>query len=161
MGLDIAGFHVASVQNDDLVIETGKTVLTFGENHRLESGITVAGNGDIKIAEFPFDALFVAAIAGVASLLFGLRILLLAKVVSYLGLHGSLQQFFGQLLQKPGSPDEVFRILVILHQGIEQVVGYVHRFLQWLPVVTDYDIYTKDFTGSSSLQCKWYAVSNH
>jgi hypothetical protein len=39
---------------------------------------------------------------------------------------------FCQLFQEPGFPDEVFRILVILHQGIEQVVGYGYQFLQWL-----------------------------
>lgn len=38
------------------------------------------------------------------------------------GLHRQLQQPFGQLFQKPVFADQSFGLLVLLHQGIEQII---------------------------------------
>ncbi len=81
------------------------------------------GKGDVEIGEFLFDALFVNAVAGVAGFLFWRSVFLITEMVGHLGLHGFLSQFLAQLFQNPGFPDAVFRIRIILHQGIERVIG--------------------------------------
>ncbi len=138
MGLNVAGGHAPGVEGNDLVIETGEAALTFGEDDRFEGGVPVAGNGHIKVAELALDALFVAAVAGIGGLLLGGRVFLVAEMIGHLGLHRPFKKLFGELLEQPVLPDEVFRILVILHQGVEQVFRDGHQsFLQWLRVVTD------------------------
>jgi hypothetical protein len=40
-------------------------------------------------------------------------VFLVAQMLGHLGLHGALQQRFGQLLQQPVLANDVFRLLVI------------------------------------------------
>jgi hypothetical protein len=47
-------------------------------------------------------------------------------VLSHLGLEGSLDQSFGELLEKPVFSDEVFRLFVIRQQAVYQFVAYGH-----------------------------------
>jgi len=91
MGLDVSGSHSPSIESDDLVIKTGKAALTFGENDRLETGIPVSRNVNIEIAELPFDSLLIAAVSGIAGLLAGCSVFLVAEMFSHLSLHRSLQ----------------------------------------------------------------------
>ncbi len=46
-----------------------------------------------------------------------------------LGLHRPLNQSFGQLLQEPAFPDQIFRFLVVFYQLVEQFFVHFHHLL--------------------------------
>jgi hypothetical protein len=50
-----------------------------------------------------------------------------AQMIGHLGLHGSLQQRFGELLQQSMLADNIFRLLIIHQQFGNQVEVVAHR----------------------------------
>ncbi len=91
MPLDVTCGHSAGIHGDDLVVETGKAAFPLGKNHRLKAAVTVTGNANIEIAEFPFNLLLVAAVTGVAAIFTGWLMLFVTEMFSHLGLHGALK----------------------------------------------------------------------
>jgi hypothetical protein len=53
-------------------------------------------------------------------------VLVVPKVLGHLGLEGSFDQSFSQLLEKPVFSDEVFRLFVIHQQAVYQFIAYRH-----------------------------------
>ena len=68
MGLDVTGGNSTGIKSDNLVIKAGKAALPFGENDRLEAGVTVTGNVNNKIAELALDPFLISAVSGIAGL---------------------------------------------------------------------------------------------
>src|ERR1700683_1128099 len=67
------------------------------------------------------------AIARVAAVVAGLVVLRVAQMIGHLGLHGSLQERFGELLQQPMLADNIFRALIVRQQFVNQVKVDGHR----------------------------------
>jgi hypothetical protein len=66
MALDFANAHAARIHRDDLLVETGKSPLIFGDQLRIEGRQSVARNFKLDLAglgENRFSAISVPAIA--------------------------------------------------------------------------------------------------
>ena len=71
MGLDVTGDHSTSIKGNDLVIKAGEAALALGKDDRLEAGVTVTGNVNIKIAELTLDPFLISAVSGITGFLVG------------------------------------------------------------------------------------------
>ena len=66
-------------------------------------------------------------------------IIVVPQMLRHLSLNGSLDQSFGQLLEKPVFSNQVFRLFVIRQQAVYQFVVYGHfssfeNFGRFLPL---------------------------
>ena len=95
----------------------------FGSNVPLRSRGVSSGS----LAEIAFQGLGCLAVARVAAVVAGLVVLLIAEMVGHLGLHGPLQQRLGELLQQPVFANDVFGLLVVRQQFVDEVEVDGHR----------------------------------
>ena len=114
------------IQGQDLVIEPRPPGLVLGHDLRLKTAVSVAGNLDGQFAKFALERLLALAVSGVALGVGDGLVLAVPKVLSHLGFKGTLDQSFGQLLEKPVFSNEVFRFFVIRQQAVYQFVAYGH-----------------------------------
>jgi len=88
--LDVARRHPTRVQRENLVIKAVKARLPFGHNQRLKGRVAVARDFEREFTEVAFERLLGRAVAGVAGVLPGRLVLLVAEMVGQLSLHGTL-----------------------------------------------------------------------
>jgi hypothetical protein len=124
--LDLTHRHAAGVQGQDLVIEPRPSGLVLGHDLWLKATVSVAGNLDGQFAKFALERLLGLAISGVALGVGDGFILAVPKVLSHLGFKRTLDQSFGELLEKPVFSDEVFRFFVIRQKAVYEFVAYGH-----------------------------------
>ncbi|MCY1559959.1 hypothetical protein D9M68_970450 [compost metagenome] len=78
---------------------------------------------DGQLAELALELLATEAVAGIASRIADRLMLVVAQVVSQLGIQRTLDQLLGQLLEDAFGTDQVFRFLVVGQELIQQLVG--------------------------------------
>jgi len=111
--LDLTHRHATGIQGQDLVIKAAPPGLVLGHDLRLKATLAVAGDVNGQFAKVALERLFALAISGVTPgvghrLVFGVT-----KVLSHLDFKRTLHQSFGELLEKPVLPNQVFRLFVI------------------------------------------------
>ena len=89
VALDLTRAQAARVERNDLVVEAGQPALILADQHRVETGLTVARYGHIDMAVVGQYTLAAAAVAVVAA---GAGGFLLRQVVVELGRHQPVQQ---------------------------------------------------------------------
>ena len=100
VALHLPGGHAPSVERQDLLVEAVQPDLALADELGLEVAVPVAWNEDLQIAigvDDPLAGLAVAAVAGAAA---ARRVLLVAEVVSHLGLKGALDKALLELLEQ-------------------------------------------------------------
>lgn len=97
MRLNVPRGHAAGIEGDNLVIKASEAALPFRQNRWFKAGVTVAGNGDIKLAVLTFNLFLVTAVTRVASFIGDRSVLLMAEMIVHLSLHCTLKKLLGQL----------------------------------------------------------------
>ena len=95
---------------------------------RLEGPVAIPRHLDRHRPEAPFERLRRLPVARVAAVVPGCFMLLIADVLGQFRGHRPLQQPLRQLLQQPVLADQVFGLLVVLQQIVNQLVVYGHLF---------------------------------
>ena len=134
VGLDLAGGQALRGQRDDHLVDAGQALLPLLDDLRLEGAVAVAGHGYLHRADVGQHGLGAFAVAGVAAVLAGRIMLVIAEVVGDLALQGGLQQPLGQLLQQPALAGQLQTLgLGPVHQLVDQLVVHGLRRHQPLP----------------------------
>src|SRR6202044_669135 len=124
---DLARAHAPRIHRYDLVVEAREARLSFADDLRLERTVAVPRRLQRQLPEVAFQRLSGLAIARVAAVVAGLVVLRVAHMIGHLGLHGSLQERFGELLQQSMLADNIFRLLIVRQQFVNQVEVDGHR----------------------------------
>ena len=127
------------IQGQDLVIEPCPPGLVLGHDLRLKAAIAISGDVDGQLAKLALERFLALAVSGVSPGVGNWLVLAVPKVLSHLGFKGTLDQSFGQLLEKPVFSNEVFRFFVIRQQAVYQFVAYgrfsyLENFGSFLPL---------------------------
>ncbi len=128
MTLDFTHGHAAGVERQNLVVKARPTGLVLRDDLRLKAAVAVTGNFYRQLAKVALEGFAALAVAGVARRVGNALILGVAQVFSHLGLKGSLHQFLGEQLEQAVLTDEVFRLLVVSQQVVDQFVRDGHLF---------------------------------
>jgi hypothetical protein len=96
-----------------------KRVCPLLDELRLEAGVAVARDVELDLPALTLR-LRRSAVTRVAGVVAGRIMLLVAKVVGEFAIKGALDQCFGELLKKPVLAKQVFRLLVVLQQFIQE-----------------------------------------
>lgn len=111
MALDVPDGHSPCVQGDDLGVEAGEPRLPLLDELGLERPPPISRNLDRNGAHLGLEGLGGYAVSSVSNSLSIRRVLLVAEVLSHLGLEGSLDKPRRELLQEAAFTDEVIRVL--------------------------------------------------
>ena len=106
--LNIARAHAARIHRQNLLVEAREAAFMLGNDFWFEGPITVARHFELhrpEVSLYLFPASAVAVVAAPAP--FG-RVLLIAKVMAHLGIHGPLDQRFGELFEQAAWTDNFF-----------------------------------------------------
>jgi hypothetical protein len=95
VALDLAHAHAPRIHRHDLLIETGKAPLVFGDQLRIEGGHAIPRDLQIDLARIGEHALAAIAVAGVAGLA------LLVEMMVHLGIQRPLGESLLQLIEQP------------------------------------------------------------
>ena len=102
---------------------------------RLEASLPVAGNLDRQLAKITLQRLLALAVAGVAGGVGHRLVLAMSQVLGHLRIERTLDQQLGQLLERAVLANQVFRLLVVRQQAIQQLrrhsrllLLYGHRY---------------------------------
>jgi hypothetical protein len=87
---------------------------------RLELARAVSRHVDPGLAALAAHGLRSRAVAGVARVVTGSVVLLVAEVVSQFAVESTFNESFRQLLEKSILTEQVFRLLVVFQQFVEQ-----------------------------------------
>src|ERR1700737_547661 len=125
--LNLARAHAPRVHRYDLVVETGEARLPLTDNLRFVAAVAITRRLQRYLPKIPLQRLGGRAIARVAAVVACRVMLLIAQVVGHLGLHGPLQQRFGQLLQQTVFAYDVFWLLIVRQQLVDEFEVDSHR----------------------------------
>src|SRR5689334_8811670 len=136
MSGDLARAHAPRVHRDDLVVEAREAGLPFGYDLRFKRPIAIPRRLERQLAEIAFQGLGGLAVTRVAAVVAGLVVFRIPEMIGHLGLHGPLQQRFCELLQQPVFANDVFWLLIIRQQFVNEVEVDGHRvslvsFFRW------------------------------
>src|SRR3954468_18930809 len=120
MPLDLAHRHAARVEAQDFVVEAVEPRLALSDQQRLENAGPVAGHRDVDLAVLGQDRLRAGPVTAIAAAAAGRVPLLVAKMIAQLRTKRPLNQRLLQLLEKPVRSCEVFRLLIVSKQLIQQ-----------------------------------------
>src|SRR3982750_4718742 len=127
--VEVEGIHNVSVTL--LQILSGgesKARLSFRHDLRLETGMAIARHREVDFAKVAFELLFARAIAAVTAAIARRIVFLVAQVGGPLGFHRPLDQSLGQLLEQPVFAHDIFRLLVVGEQLVEDLFVNFHWF---------------------------------
>ena len=116
--LDLPEGHASGVHRDDLVVEAVEARLPFLDELRLELGVTVAWDINVELAALAFDRLRGLAVAGVAGVVPGRVVRLIAEVMGQLALQRPLDHRLGELLQESVGPEHIGGRLIVFQQFV-------------------------------------------
>src|SRR5215469_16480485 len=88
-------------QGTDQIVDPAEPPLPFGDDSRLETGITVPRHADLHRSGLGEYRLAPVAVAGIAAITAGRVILSVAQMVVQLALQGALDHHLGQPAQQP------------------------------------------------------------
>ncbi len=126
VGLDLTGRQALRRERDDHLVHAGQALLPLLDDLRLEAAVAVAGHGYLDRADVGEHGLGAGAVAGVAAVLPGGIVLVIAEMVGDLTLESRLQEPLGQLLEQPALAGQLKALgLSPAHQLVNQPV--VHR----------------------------------
>src|ERR1041384_7210296 len=155
MSGDLARAHAPRVHPDDLVVEAREAGLPFGYDLRFERPIAIPRRLERQLAEVAFQGFGSLAVTRVAAVVAGLVVFRIAEMIGHLGLHGPLQQRFRELLQQPVFANDVFGLLVVRQQFVNEVEVDGHRislvsFFRW--PFTQSNLYPHSGLSGDSIQ---------
>ncbi len=123
VGLHLAGGQAFRGERDDHLVDAGQALLPLLDDLRFEGAVTVARHRYLHRADVGQHGLGAFAVAGVAAVLAGRVVLVIAEMVRDLAFQSGLQQPLGQLLQKPAFTRQLQPLrLGPVHQLVDQLV---------------------------------------
>src|SRR5437868_46341 len=108
MPLNIARGHATRVHRQNLLVEARETAFMLGNDLRLEGPVPVARHFELHRPEVSLHLFPAFAVAVVTAPAPCWRVLLIAKVMAHLGIHGPLDQRFGELFEQAAWTDNFF-----------------------------------------------------
>jgi hypothetical protein len=103
---DLPGGQALGIQGQDDFVDAVQAPLPLPDDLRLEGPVPVAGHVDADLAGALGQYLLgPGAVADVAGLVACGGVLLMSQVLGQLLVQGGLDDYFGQLLQQPASPE--------------------------------------------------------
>src|SRR4051812_32188072 len=127
MPLNFPRAHAARVHRNDLVVKAGETRLPFADNFRLVATVAIARGLQRHFSKITLQRFRRRAIARVAAVVAGWIVFLVAEVFGHLGLHRPLQKRLRQLLQQAVFSYDVFWLLVVRQQLVDEFEVDRHR----------------------------------
>lgn len=110
-------------QRDDHLVDAGQALLPLLDDLWFEGAVAVAGHGYLHRSDIGQDGLGAFTVAGVATVLAGRIVLVIAEVVGVFTLQSGLQQPLGQMLQQPAPAGQLQTLgLGPAHQFVDQLV---------------------------------------
>jgi hypothetical protein len=97
MALDFADAHAARIHRDDLLVETRKSPLIFGDQLRIEGRQPVARNLELDLASLRENRFSAIAIPAIRAAVF----LAVVEMMINLGVQGSFGKRLLQLVKQP------------------------------------------------------------
>ncbi|MDQ0956362.1 hypothetical protein QFZ66_000240 [Streptomyces sp. B4I13] len=126
VGLDLTGRQALRRERDDHLVHTGQSLLPLLDDPRLEAAFPVARHGYLDRADVGEHGLGAGAVTGVAAVLPGRIVLVIAEMVVISTLESGLQEPLRQLLEQPALTGQLKALgLSPAHQLVNQPV--VHR----------------------------------
>jgi hypothetical protein len=113
MTLNLTLRHPARIQRDDLLVKTIKAGLVLLDQLWLELTAAVTRHVNLDLSALAAHGLWSRAVAGVAGVVAGSVVLLVAEVVCQLSVESTLNQRLRELLEKPVLSKQVFRLLIV------------------------------------------------
>jgi hypothetical protein len=129
--LDLTGRQTPRGRRNHHLVDAGQTLLPLTHDLRLEGAVPVAGDRYLDRSHLGEHGLAAGAVAGVAAVLAGRVVLVMAEVVGEIAFQGGLQQPLGQLRQQPAlacQPESLG--LGPAHQLVDQLIVHRLRRLQ-------------------------------
>jgi hypothetical protein len=126
MTLDFPHRHAPGIQRQDLVVKAGPAGLVLGDDLGFKVAVAVTRDVDRQFAELAFEGLLATTVAGVARRVGDGRVALMTQVLGHFSFQCPLNQLLGELLEQPVLAYQVFRLLVVSQQLVDQFSAYGH-----------------------------------
>src|ERR1700687_4348320 len=100
MAFDLSRRQTPRIQTDDRLVETVKAALSLGHNLWLKTSVAVPGRLERQVPKLSLERLGGGAVAGVAAVITGRIVFVVAQMHRQLCTHRLLQQTLLQLLEQ-------------------------------------------------------------